>query len=416
MEKDPEADGWEKTEFPVVCEECLGPNPYVRMMKADYDGECAISGRPFTVFRWKPGAEARYKRTVVCREVALAKNVCQVCLLDLEFGVPVQVRDAVLGGGGAGQQLPQSAANREYVVEQMSRAIERDGHAAVCLPATGGGGGFGGAGASAAAAGTGGAGGAVLATGAPAALVGSGSGGSGGKISAEKASMLRRMSRRGNSRQPYYKRNRPPICTFWMRGACKRADCPYRPCNGDYDMPELKSAPELRTQNMKDRYYGVNDPVANQMLNRAANAKAAAGPKQPPADTSITTLFIGGLPSADDATVSGAVTERDIAAALDIHGEVKSVRVMATKRCAFASFVDRVSAERCMASEDAVHGINVAGHLLNLNWAKPASSKTKPTVAGQQQQQQQQQPRPGMPYPSMDPAAMGSRAPPPAPL
>jgi hypothetical protein len=27
---------------------------------------------------------------------------------------------------------------------------------------------------------------------------------------------------------------------------------------------------ELADQNIKDRYYGVNDPVANKMLNRAA--------------------------------------------------------------------------------------------------------------------------------------------------
>lgn len=28
---------------------------------------------------------------------------------------------------------------------------------------------------------------------------------------------------------PYYKRNRPHICSFWVKGECKRGDeCPYR--------------------------------------------------------------------------------------------------------------------------------------------------------------------------------------------
>ena len=90
------SDESEAREFPVVCEDCLGPNPYVRMQKMPLGGECAISGRPFTVFRWRPGNEARYKKTVVCKEIAQAKNVCQVCLLDLDYGIPVAARDAAL--------------------------------------------------------------------------------------------------------------------------------------------------------------------------------------------------------------------------------------------------------------------------------------------------------------------------------
>lgn len=30
------------------------------------------------MFRWRPGNDARYKKTIICQEVAKAKNVCQV--------------------------------------------------------------------------------------------------------------------------------------------------------------------------------------------------------------------------------------------------------------------------------------------------------------------------------------------------
>lgn len=60
----------------------------------------------------------------------------------------------------------------------------------------------------------------------------------------------------------------------------------------------------LSQQNLRDRYYGSNDPVADKLLNRAK-----ALPKlTPPDDPSITTLFLGNL-SRDDKLV---VTEADI--------------------------------------------------------------------------------------------------------
>ena len=384
MDKDPEADGWEKTDFPVVCEECLGPNPYVRMMKEDYGSECAISGRPFTVFRWKPGADARFKKTVVCKEVALAKNVCQVCLLDLEFGVPVQVRDAVLnsgaaggGGGGAGvcppaASLPASAVGKEYVTEQMAKALQEGGHMAVGY-----------------------------------------TGGGGGKMTSEKAALLRKIA--GRDGRPYYKKNKSRICTFWMKGACTRADCPYRPCNGDYDMPELTSSHELRNQNMKDRYYGMNDPVANKMLNRMnERGRGGAGDRlTPPADTSITTVFLGGV------TDASVVNERALNSALYSHGEIKSVRVIADKRCAFVTFLERAAAERCVAAcglSGVTVGEGAAAVTLNLSWAKPAARRGPGPGPGAgagappQAASTGPGPSPNM-YPSQNPHAMGSTGP-----
>jgi len=370
-------------EFPVVCSTCLGPNPYVRMQKIPGGGECHVSGRPYTVWRWRPGADARYKKTVVSPEVARARHVCQVCLLDLDYGVPVQVRDALLAGAAAGaggddDGAPRSAVGVEFALHEQERRGLLGAVPAAGMP---GGAGYGALAAAEAAAGPGGGGGGGAGGGAGGALAASGGGnGTDGALALApgSAAAVRELERL-RDRRPYYERNRARVCSFFVRGECNRgAACPYR-----HEMP---SNPQdgLSRQNMRDRYYGAGDPVAAKMLARSAERRAGAGPgrppPEPPADRSVTTLFVGGLDGAVAAPGGGGgfggggfgggggggVTEDDLRAELHAHGQIEGVRVMGTG-IAFVTFATREGAERAVAARHA--SLEVRGARLRLAWA-----------------------------------------------
>lgn len=90
--------------------------------RAEYDKECKICTRPFTVFRWRPGRDARYKKSEICQTCSKLKNVCQVCLLDLEYGLPVQVRDTALSID-SNDAIPKSDVNREFFAEEHDRRV-----------------------------------------------------------------------------------------------------------------------------------------------------------------------------------------------------------------------------------------------------------------------------------------------------
>ncbi|GAA5894060.1 hypothetical protein JCM8208_002336 [Rhodotorula glutinis] len=237
--------GHESSDFPSLCNVCLGPNPYIRMSKQPLGAECKVCTRPFTVFKWLPGQGSRYKKTEICTVCAKAKNVCQTCLLDLQFGLPTQVRDTVLG---IKTKAPSSDINREYHAQNLERAQEEGATGEFQF----------------------------------------------GKADSAGKELLKRLARQ----DPSYKRNRPHICSFYAKGACNRGDsCPYR--------HELPVENEMSHQNIKDRYHGSNDPVARKILSKHAGTSGLA----PPADQDITSLFLTSLPAtATEDSIRDALT------------------------------------------------------------------------------------------------------------
>lgn len=127
IKQDINRSGWESTDFPSVCEQCLPENPYVQMLKEDFAAECKICTRPMTMFRWKADRTSRTKSTGICLTCARLKNCCQCCMLDLSFGLPIVVRDAALKMVAPG---PQSSINREYYAQEHEKELE-EGRGAV---------------------------------------------------------------------------------------------------------------------------------------------------------------------------------------------------------------------------------------------------------------------------------------------
>lgn len=96
------------------------PAHFNAQSKQEYGRSCGTCARPFTVFRWNPGSGMRFKTTVICQTCAKIKNVCQTCLLDLEYGLPTQVRDTALG---IQNEAPTSEINREYYAQNLEGKV-----------------------------------------------------------------------------------------------------------------------------------------------------------------------------------------------------------------------------------------------------------------------------------------------------
>jgi len=386
-------------DFPFVCETCLGPNPYVRMVKSPPGNKlCKISGRPFQSFRWRAGPGGRWKECMVEASVAKDKNVCQACLVDMTYGVPVGVRDALLeaGADASGSQLQKATSdpNSAYYWQQKDQlALNSAGggqaqnlepsrqllHLARSIQAN---------------------------------TSNSAGPGGGGKAGSQTATAWR---------------NLPKLCSFWLAGTCTRVvqhKCPFRPCCGTFEFPELAAThrelrfalidrlkkegavevmrshdPETKEalheagkgnkeEAIKKRYEG-SDELTTRYLRKA---KEQLPDLEPPKDESITSLWVGGVEA-------GVVGEQDLRDAFYSFGEVRSVKVLAEeKKCAFVDFASREGAE---AAAKGLHkNLFVKGLRLQLDWAKPQSLSARngsSSGGGEQGAQVALPPPPGMP-------------------
>lgn len=88
-------------DFPIVCSQCLGDKEHIKMVRQPAGEECKLCTRPFTVFRWNILQEQKQlKKTIFCKTCAQSRNCCQSCMLDVTYGIPLEIRDAALKMAG----------------------------------------------------------------------------------------------------------------------------------------------------------------------------------------------------------------------------------------------------------------------------------------------------------------------------
>lgn len=349
-------------DFPILCETCLGPNPYVRMVKLPYGSKlCKISNAPYQSFRWKAGPAGRYKETIICYTVAKERNICQTCLNDMQFGLPVGVRDKILKKADSEVGVPRSIVGSQYFYEQQARMVD------YATP-----GNF-----------------------------------SEDQQNAGPSRDLQKFSKTlqaADSRGKTAFRNLPKLCSFWVGGVCSRVlrkSCPFRPCCGTYLFPELAAThrdmcsdliARLKAQGpdavqksldkevrlaLKDSQKGNKDDAIKKrvfgeddLTNRYLGKMKAMNVELPvPEDASICTLWVG--------NVDADIVEQDIYNAFFSYGAVVGVHMAHAARCAFVEMESRQAAE--FAAKQLHGALVVQGRSLTLNWARP---RTQALVEG----------------------------------
>jgi pre-mRNA-splicing factor RBM22/SLT11 len=147
----------------------------------------------------------------------------------------------------------------------------------------------------------------------------------------------------------HYQRNQARICSFFVKGCCNRGlECPFR-----HSVPLFG---QITRQNYHDRYNGINDLVAHKILSRVANMSTV----NPPNDKNIKTIFIG--------NVTPRITAQMLNEKLYFYGEIKTIRMLYKRNCAFVTFCSRSEAENAILSVSSC--IVIEGLSLAIRWGK----------------------------------------------
>lgn len=152
------------------------------------------------------------------------------------------------------------------------------------------------------------------------------------------------------------------VTSVWVQsGECNRGEeCPYR-----HEKPTDPDDP-LSDQNIRDRYYGTNDPVADKLLRRANAMPTLTTPE----DKSITTLYIG--------NIGEFMTEQDLRDHFYQFGEIRSISIVPKQQCAFVQYTTRAAAE--VAAEKSFNKLILLGRRLTVRWGKGQGQKKETTT------------------------------------
>ncbi|AMD22370.1 HGR031Wp [Eremothecium sinecaudum] len=84
---------------PTICDQCFSPDgngSKVRMTRVPQGAACKLCSLPFTLYHFKIGSNSRPTKALICSKCATERNICQCCMLDLSWKLPINLRDQIL--------------------------------------------------------------------------------------------------------------------------------------------------------------------------------------------------------------------------------------------------------------------------------------------------------------------------------